>query len=441
MSLKIMTCALWCMIITLFLIATSSATSPQSENVPQSASLGLTRDTQAVFEGFKDRVVKIEVLEAGSGTKALLGSGFYISADGYVITNYHVISRLIYYPGRYRAELVEHGGERREIKIMGIDAVNDLALVYAHREAAPFFQLNPVTIKQGTRIYSMGHPHDIGLSIVEGTYNGYQKYSYYKQIHVTGSLNPGMSGGPTITASGEVVGINVATAGNQVSFLVPVEAAVNLATEPLDSEEKEAEDFFETIRRQLFSHQETYLDEIALASNEHVELGDYVLPTSPSPFIECWGDKNAHDETPYEIVDHSCSSGDYVFISSSMVANTIKFRHRLITTEELNRFRFFALYSSYFGIKYGMMHYNSNEEVTPFRCSTGYIDSGDITFKTIFCARRYRKLDGLYDAMLKAATLESNSTGLETTLTLTGVSYDKAVNYSRKYLEEISWKE
>jgi hypothetical protein len=324
---------------------------------------------------------------------------------------------------------------------LAIDAVNDLALVYAQTEAAPFFQLSPVTIKQGTRIYSMGHPHDIGLSIVEGTYNGYQKHSHYKQIHVTGSLNPGMSGGPTITASGEVVGINVATAGNQVSFLVPVEAAVKLATEPLGSEEKNAEDFFETIQQQLLSHQESYLDESVLALNEHVELGDYVLPTAPASFIECWGDKNADDDTPYETVDHSCSGGDYVFVASDKVAKTIKFRHRLITTEELNRFRFFALYSSYFGMNYGLVYHSSDEEVTEFQCSTGYVESGDITFKTIFCARRYQKLEGLYDAILKAAILESNNTGLETTLTLTGVSYDKAVSYARKYLEEISWKE
>jgi hypothetical protein len=78
---KIIVYALWCIIIALFSVAPSPAASTQSENVSQSGTPNVTQDTQAVFESFKERVVKIEVLEAGSGTKALLGTGFYITRE------------------------------------------------------------------------------------------------------------------------------------------------------------------------------------------------------------------------------------------------------------------------------------------------------------------------------------------------------------------------
>ncbi|HAK59855.1 MAG TPA: peptidase S1, partial [Nitrospiraceae bacterium] len=60
---------------------------------------------------------------------------------------------------------------------------------------------------------------------------------------------------------------------------------------------------------------------------------------------------------------------------------------------------------------------------------------------TLFCARSYRKLPGLYDVVFKAAVLGQADRGLETTLVLSGVTYEKALRLSRDYLEKISWKE
>ena len=77
----------------------------------------------------------------------------------------------------------------------------------------------------------MGNPLDLGMTILPGTYNGIAGGSFYDRIHFSGSINPGMSGGPVINRNGQVVGINVATAGNQVSFLVPVHKVMDLLAE------------------------------------------------------------------------------------------------------------------------------------------------------------------------------------------------------------------
>ncbi len=398
------------------------------------------RDAQKVFERFNERVVKIEVLESGSGSKTSIGSGFYISDEGHVITNYHVISMLIYYPERYRAELVDHAGEKRDITVLGIDVLNDLAIVQADTRPAAFFRLGPVNMKQGVRLYSLGYPLDIGISIVEGTYNGFMEKAFYRKIHFTGSLNPGMSGGPAVNASGKVVGVNVATAGNQVSFLVPVKAVVQLMEKTLGNEKEGPEDFLKEIDSQLLSHQEEYFNEDVFRLDDHVELGDYVLPSSPAPFVDCWGEGNQDDDMPYETVSHTCSGYDSVFISSSRRALSVSFQHRVLTAKDLNRFRFFDLYSSLFGMG-SPGYYGNEDEITSFRCSTRFVERNDITFKAVFCLRKHHKLEGLYDAIFKAASLESMETGLETMLTMNGVSFETAVGLADRYLGEISWKE
>ena len=61
-------------------------------------------------------------------------------------------------------------------------------------------------VAHGARLYSIGNPHDLGISIVEGTHNGLLRHTLYPRIHFTGPINPGMSGGPTITPEGAVVG-------------------------------------------------------------------------------------------------------------------------------------------------------------------------------------------------------------------------------------------
>ena len=85
-------------------------------------------------------------------------------------------------------------------------------------------------LSKGERLYSMGNPLDLGFTIIEGTYNGLVDRTYNDRVHFSGALNPGMSGGPTVTAEGQVVGVNVATrrGGQLLSFLVPARYAAAL---------------------------------------------------------------------------------------------------------------------------------------------------------------------------------------------------------------------
>src|SRR5512147_717524 len=196
--------------------------------LPSSQAQPVPGTTPEIFKQFSEYVVKIEVVETGSAAKASTGTGFVADPSGRLVTNYHVISKLVHSPERYRIDVIDVAGGTTVATVLGVDVVYDLAVLRTARRPKGHLVFESKPVEQGTRLYSLGHPHDLGLSIVEGTHNGLLKHTLYPKVHFTGSLNPGMSGGPTLTQAGKVVGVNVATEGNQISFLVPAERAIAL---------------------------------------------------------------------------------------------------------------------------------------------------------------------------------------------------------------------
>ena len=150
-------------------------------------------------------------------SQASVGSGFLVSEDGHVITNYHVVSQFALEPERYRLRYATTDGQEGSLELLDFDVRRDLALLRAvplegqslkSRGALGF---RPLTqpLSKGDRIYSMGNPNDVAFAVVEGNYNGLVERSFDPLIYYAGGINPGMSGGPVVDEDGRVVGINV----------------------------------------------------------------------------------------------------------------------------------------------------------------------------------------------------------------------------------------
>jgi len=406
---------------------------------PVSLSAQPAKATPEVFKQFSEQVVKIEVVETGSAAKAAIGSGFFASPRGHILTNYHVISKLIHFPDRYRAEVIEASGRASRATVLGIDVVYDLAVLGVHRPAKKYLALEAKPVAQGTRLYSLGHPRDLGLTIVEGTYNGLLRHTLYPKVHFTGSLNPGMSGGPTLTEAGAVIGVNVATEGEQLSFLVPAERALALLARSVNAAAPAPDWFLAEVGRQIQANQARYLTGLFLPATPTVALGPYAVPTRPAEFFRCWADAVRRKELPYTFVNHDCSTDDYIFVSSEQSSGIVRFYHQFLATTELNPPQFFTLYSGQFQAG-NVALFGNEDEVTPFRCQTRIVQNRTGKLKAVLCARQYVKLPGLYDAVLKAATLGARNVGLISTLSLSGASFDNIQALGRRYLESIQWR-
>ena len=122
---------------------------------------------------------KIKLIDKASGEKSSIGSGFQISSDGIIATNYHVISSYALHPKKYRIEYLDNQGNKGDLSLQSVDVINDLALVRrAPQPNMPFFEISNAAPKKGEKLYSLGNPHDLGMIVVPGTYNGLKKESF-----------------------------------------------------------------------------------------------------------------------------------------------------------------------------------------------------------------------------------------------------------------------
>src|SRR5690606_29105749 len=151
-------------------------------------------------------------------------SDLFLGDSDLVATNYHVVSQIALEPDTYVGEYLDTEGQRGSVELLAVDVLRDLAIVRVDRQGSGFFKLPEPGDKlaQGQYLYSLGNPLDLGFAISEGTYNGVIQRDFSDLLMFTGALNPGMSGGPNITASGRIAGVNVSHRrdGELVSFLV-----------------------------------------------------------------------------------------------------------------------------------------------------------------------------------------------------------------------------
>ena len=186
---------------------------------------------QDPFEDFFERF--FEDLPQRSYTQKSLGSGFIISDDGYILTNYHVVAGA--------DEIKVKLGDKREFKaeIKGFDEKLDIALLKI--EGKDYFVIATLgdseKIEIGEWVMAIGNPFGLeqtvtaGIVSAKGRVIGSGPYDDY--IQTDASINPGNSGGPLFNARGEVIGINTAiVAGGQgIGFAIPVNLAKDIMTQ------------------------------------------------------------------------------------------------------------------------------------------------------------------------------------------------------------------
>ncbi len=393
----------------------------------------------AVFERYSDRVGRIEILDVGTDAKGSVGSAFFVSDGDLLITNYHVVASLVYEPEEHRARFTHETLDDSDVRLLAVDVVHDLALVAIEPRDVSGFEVGPITVRGGERLYALGYPADIGLSIVEGTYNGFVQHTLYPRVHFTGSLNPGMSGGPAIVDNGRLVGVNVSTAGNQLSFLVPAARVRDLLAKVAEPDYEPPEDWMAEVGAQLHAHQGRYVDAMLSDSLDVVQLGDHGVPVGRPSMFECWGGSFEDSDEHFTRRRHTCSAGDDIYLTRGSSSGVVRISHQLLETSKLNRFQFYNLYSnSYVGgaVSSGG---SGTDNVTPYACREANVDLPAGTARVAYCSRRYKRFEGLFDLFLRSALLEHTDVGLLSTLSVFGVSEENARRLAHDFLDAIEW--
>src|SRR5690606_16730607 len=159
-----------------------------------------------------------------------VGSGFFISEDGYILTNNHVVSEAtdIY--------VTLTDGREFKAKVVGTDERTDVALIKIDATGMPAMPIgNPKELRKGQWVLAIGSPFGLESTVTAGIVSaiGRDTGDYLPFIQTDVAVNPGNSGGPLIDLQGRVVGINsqiVSRSGGfmGISLAIPIDEAMRV---------------------------------------------------------------------------------------------------------------------------------------------------------------------------------------------------------------------
>ncbi|MFH1706884.1 MAG: trypsin-like peptidase domain-containing protein [Planctomycetota bacterium] len=181
------------------------------------------------------KVIKESHDEGRKITEEVAGSGVIISADGEVLTNWHVIDKAV------SVRCLLYNGQAFGARVLGSDKEMDLALLKLAPEGAPVAAGLPCAVlgasgllKEGDFVMAMGAPWGLSRSVSLGIISCTRRFlpqasEYTIWIQTDAAISPGNSGGPLVNTAGEVVGINTRGVmfGGDMGFAIPM-ASVRL---------------------------------------------------------------------------------------------------------------------------------------------------------------------------------------------------------------------
>ncbi len=397
-----------------------------------------------LFDRYQRAVFQVRTIDLASGDKSSIGSGFALADSALIGTNFHVVSQVVHSPETFRLEILDHNGDIYPAQVVAIDIVHDLALLNTETRTERGFRLRSDKPKQGDPMFSMGNPQDLGMTIIDGTYNGLVEHSRYQKILFSGSLNSGMSGGPALDASGRLLGINVAKGGEQLSFLVPVQHLKNLLqSQKNDGAEVSAtlrsQNFAQQIRTDLMNDQATFYSELIEKVWEKQPFGELMVPKEISASLKCWGHTLDDDDLRYESVHQHCQSNDVIYVDDSFYTGQFDYDHEWLKAGELNSLQFYSALQGRF--EHTVLHnISSEDDAGNYECITDRVNIAGSRWKVSSCFRAYRDYTGLYDALLLMASLDRPRQGAIIKAAASGISRNSANALFAKIMRSVEWK-
>ena len=189
------------------------------------------RDVPELVKRFGDAVIMIR-------TPGGLGTGFVVSPEGHVVTNYHVVENNT----RLQATLFQKTGtgfekmECRKVKILALQPLRDLALLQLDAEELKGRIPEPVVINDrddlrvGDMVFAIGNPAGLERSVTQGIVSSTTRtINQVRLIQTDAAINPGNSGGPIFNARGEVVAVVCAGAAvfQGLAFGIPANEVID----------------------------------------------------------------------------------------------------------------------------------------------------------------------------------------------------------------------
>jgi serine protease Do len=418
------------------------AVTPAAPEAAASAPISLS--ARKVYEQARSQLLQIRTVLKGRASQTSVGSGFLVTREGHIVTNFHVVAEAALKPERHDLVYVTADGREAPLQILQLDVLHDLALLKAAdavRPAAGFdalaFRPDAQPLSQGERIYSLGNPLDVGFAVTEGTYNGLVRRSFYAQIFFGGALSGGMSGGPALDEQGRVIGINVARRvdGEQVSFLVPASFAVALLARGRDAAPISTA-AYGIVTDQLTLHQAELTARFVEQGWKTATHPRYRVPVPSDQFMRCWGSSEPSRTGGLDLERSDCVMDTRIFVGD-YTTGAIGLRHESYDGTRLGSLRFAARYAASFRNE-SFTRLRAEHQTKP-QCHEDYVGRAGLPLRAVICLRAYKKLPGLYDLSVLVATLDQPQSGVQGRFDAQGLTFANAQKLAKHYLGAYAW--
>lgn len=424
--------------------AASAPQAPALPAAPDTARPSLSSQAQDIYGRSRRKLVQIRTLLKTQESQSSVGSGFLVTEEGHLVTNYHVVSQFALRPDRHRLVYVTDDGQQGALQLLAVDVVNDLALVKPAKageltdRGALAFRPAEQALPRGARVFSLGNPLDVGFTVNEGANNGLVERSFVPRLFFGGAISAGMSGGPALDEQGRLIGINVSKnqGGEQVSFLVPAAHAEAL----LASGRKAAaitQPAYPTLTTQLMGYQQALTDRFLALPWRSAGDARYGIPVPQEQFMRCWGQGSRGEAKQTLLYERSdCNMESQIYIGESLMLGFISTRHEVYDGRKIGAWRFAQRHSASFSNEHFGVR---STQLTGPSCTERTIARDGLPLRAVVCLQAYKKFEGLYKLGVLVATLDQADAGAQGRFDAAGVSYANAMKLTRHYLDGFRW--
>lgn len=403
---------------------------------------------QRIYSQTKPRLLQVRTLLKTQDSQSSVGSGFLVSNDGHLITNYHVVSQYALKPDRHRLVYVSADGQQGPLDLLAVDVIHDLALLkpadpkaLAGRGAIGF-RPSSLALERGARMFALGNPLDVGFAVNEGAFNGPVERSFTETLFFGGAMSPGMSGGPALDEQGRLVGVNVAKRldGEQVSFLIPAKFAESLLNNARNGKPITAP-AYPQLTEQITAHQQHLTERFMALPWRSAGHSRYTIPVPQETFMRCWGQGAGNSGNRGLQFEHTnCEMDSRLYINGSLALGHIGVRHEVYDGKRIGPLRFAERHSGSFGNEH--FGFKSGQTTAP-QCKERTVHAGDsasgLPLRAVVCISAYKKLPGLYRMGVLVATLDQSTGGVQGRLDAVGVSFENGLKLAQHYINGFGW--
>lgn len=398
--------------------------------------------SEGAYARLKPSLFTIEIHSGNRESKSSLGSGYLVSGDGLIATNYHVVASFIEDPVRNQLRAKGQTGEY-PLTLVQFDLIHDIALVRAAGVSGKPLALADSPPQAGERIISFGNPEGLGLSLIEGNANGFATKGVVPRLLLSMPLNSGMSGGPILNSRDQVVGTNVSVQwlSNSLSFGVPAQALRELLTRaPLDIARPALQ---AEMNRQLDAFEKQTTDALTRAFQAGPREPDLIIGGARSkalpPAFACWDNRQEFEREGVVKSQYGCDLQFTPAIEKLGPIGSVQIQIEHFVSER----------SSYGFYGYLPTHAHSHQEVPPRapgdpdlgppECASNRVAVGGEVWKITTCAVAFKASPGFFDIDLVATSLSRPKEAMFLSLGFKGFRMKSALDLSKRLIENVSW--